>query len=204
MVNHKKLRRILATGAVVALFAAIIPVSPAMAARDIFLDEDEGKIGDNIDIDGENWPGSDPEADPPFYRYLDIYFVSYDIDDDDDADDVDDLIGYDLDDQIETYELLEDEVLVDSSGDFSTDFDVPDELTTGSPDDDVRGGVYYIMVTYENDEDIKAAVEFTVTAGEIDDMSPDNGPVGTEVEIVGVDFAEEEAVSYTHLRAHET
>jgi len=194
-VKYEKIRRFLAAGVIAALLAAVIPAAPALAVRDIDLEKDEGEIGEYIDIDGENWPPSDPEAEPPFYRYIDIYFVSYDIDDDDDADDFEDLIGYDIDDQIEIYELVEDHILVDSSGDFSDRFRVPDELTDGSPDETVRGGLYYVMITYEDEEDVKAVAEFTVTAGEITDFDPDEGPVGTEVEITGDSFAEDEQLT---------
>ena len=184
-VKKTKLLRMLTIGVILSLLVALIPASLALAARDIELDPEEGEIGDQIDIDGETWPPSDPYAEPdPYYRYLDIYFTSEEA-----------SIGDDLDTDIDIYELVEDHVLVDAEGDFSSQFDVPDELATGSPDEDVRGGTYYVLVTYEDDEDIKAVAEFTVTAGSITGFDPDSGPVGTEVEISGEDFADDEEIT---------
>ena len=51
------------------------------------------------------------------------------------------------------------------------------------------------MLTYEDEEDVKAVAEFTVTAGEITDFDPDDGPVGTEVDITGDSFAEDEQIT---------
>ena len=182
--KHAKLFRMLAIGVILSLLVAVIPASPALAAREIDLEKDEGEIGEYIDVTGENWPPSDPGADPPFYRYLDIYFTSEEA-----------SIGNDIDDDITIYELVEDKVQVDTDGEFESRFRVPDELQDGSPDEDVRGGTYYVCVTYWEAEDIKAVAEFTIAAGEITDFSPDSGPVGTEVEISGEDFADNEDIA---------
>ncbi len=179
--KRAKLLRILAIGVVLSLLVAVIPTSLALAAREIDLEKDEGEIGEYIDITGENWPPSDPGAEPPFYRYLDIYFTS-------DAA----SIGDDITEEVTIYELVEEEVQVDTDGDFEARFRVPDELTDGSPDEDVRGGTYYVCVTYFEEEDIKAVAEFTITAGEITDFDPDDGPVGTAVDISGEGFGESE------------
>ena len=182
--KRAKLFRMLATCVVLSLLVALVPASSALAAREIDLEKDEGEIGEYIDITGENWPPSDPGADPPFYRYLDIYFTS------DEAG-----IGDDITEEVTVYELVEEEVQVDTDGEFEARFRVPAELTDGSPDEDVRGGTYYVCVTYFEDEDIKAVAEFTIAAGEITDFDPDSGPVGTIVEISGEGFAESEDIT---------
>ena len=182
--KHAKLFRMLAIGVVLSLLVALVPASPALAVRDIDLEKDEGEIGEYIDITGENWPPSDPGADPPFYRYLDIYFTS------DEA-----SIGDDITEEVTVYELVEEEVQVDTDGEFEARFRVPDELTDGSPDEDVRGGTYYVCVTYFEEEDIKAVAEFTISAGEITDFDPDSGPVGTAVDISGEGFGESEELT---------
>ncbi len=179
--KRTKLFRMLAIGVILSLLVIIIPASPALAAREIDLEKDEGEIGEYIDITGENWPPSDPGAEPPFYRYVDIYFTSEQA-----------SIGQDIDDEINIYQLVEDHIQIDQNGDFEGRFRVPSELEDGSPDEDVRGGTYYVLVTYEDDEDIKAVAEFSITAGEITDFDPDSGPVGTEVDISGENFAEDE------------
>ncbi|MBE9512500.1 MAG: IPT/TIG domain-containing protein [Chloroflexi bacterium] len=180
----KKIYRALVIGVILSLLVIVIPASPALAAREIDLDTDEGDIGDYIDIDGNDWPPSDPGADPPYYKYVDIYFTS------DEA-----VKGDDIDDEVEIYELVEEKLQVDTSGDFGARFRAPDELTDGSPDEDVRGGTYYVCVTYWDDEDIKAVADYTVIAGKITKFSPDEGPVGTEVEINGEDFGDGEDIT---------
>ena len=103
--KRAKLFRMLATCVVLSLLVALVPASSALAAREIDLEKDEGEIGEYIDITGENWPPSDPGADPPFYRYLDIYFTS------DEAG-----IGDDMTEEVTVYELVEEEVQVDTDG----------------------------------------------------------------------------------------
>ena len=178
-----KIFRALTIAVILSLLVVVIPASPALAAREIDLEKNEGEIGEYIDFDGQGWPPSDPAAEPPFYKYLDIYFTSEEA-----------IVGEDIDDEINVYELVEEKIQVDTDGDFSDRFKVPSELSDGSPDEDVRGGTYYVCATYWNEEDIKAVAEFTILAGEITDFDPDEGPVGTEVDISGEDFAENEDI----------
>ncbi len=179
-----KIFRALTIGVILSLLVVVIPASPALAAREIDLEENEGEIGEYIDFDGQGWPPSDPAAEPPFYKYVDIYFTSEEA-----------IKGEDIDDEINVYELVEDKIQVDTDGDISGRFKVPSELSDGSPDEDVRGGTYYVCVTYWNDEDIKAVAEFTILAGEITRFNPDDGVVGTEVDISGEDFGEREDIT---------
>ncbi len=181
--KNKKIFRMLAIGVILSLLVIVIPASPALAAYGLELEQDEGEIGEYIDFysEGESWNPSDPSGDPPTYEYVDIYFTS------DEA-----SAGEDIDDEVNTYQLVEDKIQIDSSGEFEGRFRVPSEMVDGSPDEDVRGGTYYICVTYWDEEDIKAVVEFTITAGEITDFDPDSGPVGTEVDISGENFADDE------------
>jgi len=186
-----KLLYMLMIGFSLAMAITLIGASPAIAIRDLELDPDEGRIGDNIDIDGENWPPSDPSAVPPFYRYIDIYFTSEMA-----------STGDNINDDVNIYEIVKDGILVDTVGNFSARFSVPSKLTEGSPSEDVRGGVYYICVTYENDKRIRSVVEFTVRGGEITTFSPTKGAVGTEVEISGEDFGAREEVAILYDGDH--
>jgi hypothetical protein len=184
-VKRAKLFRMLAICVVLALLVALVPASPALAAREIELEKDEGEIGEYIDITGSNFVASDPYAEPdPIYSYVDIYFTSEVAE-----------VGYDIDDEVNIYDLVEDKILVDAEGDFEDRFRVPTELNDGSPDEDVRGGTYYVCVTEWNEEDIKAVAEFTITAGEITGFDPDSGPVSTEVEINGENFGDSEDIT---------
>ena len=180
-----KLFRMLAIGIILSLLVVVIPVSPALAAREIDLEEDECKIGENIDITGEDWPTPDPGGIPPYDPYVEIYFA---------FSDEEITRGQDLDDDVTTYEFVKD-VDIDNDGEFDTYFEVPSRLTDGDDDEDVRGGTYYVCVTLDGGVDIKAVAEFTITAGEITEFAPDSGPVGTEVDISGEDFGEDEELT---------
>jgi len=183
-VKHmSKIFRLFTAVGIAGVLAMAIPAGTAMAARSIELDEEEGQIGDYIDVDGVDFPPSVPSEEPPFESFVDVYFTSQDA-----------STGDDIDDEITIYELVEEEIQVDTDGDFSSRFRVPTELTDGDDDEDVVGGIYYVCVTMGGDEDIKAVAEYTVIAGQIT-LSPDNGVVGTEVDIDGENFAEEEEIT---------
>ncbi len=180
--KYTKILRILGSALILSLLMVAIPATPALA-YDIEIDPDKGEIGDRIDITGEDFlPSTDDDE-----EFADIYFAL------DEADS-----GDDIDDEVETYKLLrtvrvgyEDE---SDEGEFDTTFTVPDELNDGDDDEDVEPGTYYIYATRYNSTRIRAVAEFTVTgAGEIR-IDPDEGPVGTEVEISGTDFGDSEDI----------
>jgi hypothetical protein len=183
--KRAKLLRMLAVGVILSLLVVLIPASPALAARVIEIDPDEGRIGDDIDIEGAGFPTDDPAGIPPYDSYVDIYFAYRE---------AGISVGHDIDDEVRTYELVKEKVDC-GTGSFSTHFDVPSELSDGSADDDVRGGTYYVCATLWGEEDVKAVAEFTVTAGEITDFDPNDGPVGTEVSISGENFGEDEVIT---------
>ncbi len=178
--KQKRIFRILAVAVILSFLVMASPISPALAAsEDINLDPEEGEIGEEINIEGEDFDESTETQD----YFVHIYFS------DDEADE-----GDQIDDEVENYEKVESLLYIDENGEFSTRFDVPDELTDGEDDVDVGGGTYYVYVTYYNDKDIVAVAEFTVIgAGEIE-VDPEEGPVGTEVEIAGTGFADEQEI----------
>jgi len=181
-VKRSKFFRIMAAAGVMALLTIVIPASPALAARSIEVDPEEGQIGDRIDYFGEDWPVPDPSAMPePYYPAVDIYFTSQEA-----------VRGNDIDTHIKIYELVAESIETNSRGEISGRFNVPSKLTKGK--EDVVGGTYYVCVTLEEDKDIKAVAEFTVVAGTIT-ISPKNGTVGTEVDIDGEDFAANEEIT---------
>jgi len=183
-VKLTKIFRVLTAAGVLALLAIAIPASPALAAETIELYPGEGQIGDEVEVDGRGIRPSVPSEDPPFESYVDIYFAA------DQAEDNDSL-----DEEVDTYELVKADVYVDTSGYFDNEkFDVPDDLRGGDDDEDVIGGTYYVYITYANANQIKAIAEFTVIAGQIT-LDPDDGVVGTEVDIAGEDFAENESIT---------
>ena len=170
--KYSKLFRALALAGILSLLAALIPVTPALAAEDIDVDPDEGEIGDRIRITGDGFT-----ADDDVY----IYFSSEEADEGDDIDD------FDL--------YYEKSTSTDADGDLSRYIYVPEVLDDGDDEEDVHGGTYYIFVTYYDDDDIEAVVDFRVIGGVIEEIYPESGPVGTEVEIDGAYFASSEDIT---------
>ncbi len=188
--RHIKIWRIFTVALILSLLMAVIPATPAWAYDyDIEIDPEEGKIGDDIDIHGDDWdPSGMDEPEDEDEEWVDIYFAE------DEADE-----GDYIDNQVETYENVKStEVGWDGQsdeGEFDTHFEVPDELNDGDDDADVEPGTYYIYATKLNSLYIRAVAEFTVIgAGDIS-LSPDDGPVDTEVEISGKDFGDKEDIT---------
>ena len=171
-----KIFRAITIGVILSLLMIATPASPALAAYDeeISVDPREGEIGDYVDVEGFDFDYSTEEI-----IYVNIYFSA------DEAD-----LGDDIDDEVNSYKKV-DSVRPGSSGDFDDGrFAVPSRLTTGDDDVDVSSGIYYIFATYD-DKNIVAVDEFKVIGGEIE-IDLDEGPGGTEVEIIGTDFLEDE------------
>jgi hypothetical protein len=179
--KSKKILRILAIGTILALLVALVPAIPALAAEDVEVDPEEGEIGDKIEVTGEGFDESS-ESETVFVY---IFFSPEDADVDDD--DIDNLDVYE---KVKTKST-------DDDGEFETYFYVPTELTDGDDEEDVTGGTYYIYTTYDLDGEIKSQTEFTVLAAEVS-ISPDQGYVGEEVDIDGVDFEGKEDIEVTY------
>jgi hypothetical protein len=169
------------------LVLLVMPISTLSVLAyygDIYLNPDKGEIGDRIDIAGEDFEESYYNSDTDFYfSYVDIYFSREEADEDDQ-----------INDEVENYERLRSNIFVDYDGEFSTYFYIPDELTDGADDKDVTGGTYYIYITYQSGVNIVAVADLTVITAEIR-LEPNDGPVGTEVEISGIDFTRYEDIS---------
>jgi hypothetical protein len=169
--------RLLARLAIVLLICLVaipilIPATPVLAAEKITLDPDEGRVGDRIDIAGEDFSESSSN-----YTYeVDIYFSS-------DKAYVDD----DIDDEVTAYEKVKSAYDVDQYGEFDTYFDVPDELTDGDDEKTVVPDTYYVYVTYKGNKNIEAVDQFTVVEVRIT-LSPIQGNVSSSVGITGSNF----------------
>jgi hypothetical protein len=170
MVKGKRFFGILATAVILAMLVAVIPVAPVMAAS-ISVTPTSGEIDDYVEI---LCSGFDTEEDVYFYFS-------------DEEADVGDEIGNDVD----NYERIALEYEPHDSS-FEVDFDVPDELTDGEDDVDVTSGTYYIYAAYDDDE-ILDVDDFRVIATELS-LSPNHGPVGTEVRVDGSGFEDREDV----------
>jgi hypothetical protein len=181
--KYNRIFRILGMAVILSLLAVAIPATPALAARVVELDPEEGSIGDTITVTGEGFTASSEDNE----RHVDVYFAA------DEASTTDD-IGTD----VNTYEFLKTPGIGwegdADEGEFEVTFTVPAELEDGTDDEDVEYGTYYIYVTLYNTTRIRAIAEFTVIGGEIS-IDPDEGPVGTEVEISGQDFDSREDIT---------
>jgi len=181
--KYTEIFRMLSIALILSLLMLFIPATPALAVRSIELDPESGEIGDEITIIGEDYTASTETTE----RFVDIYFAT------DEAGTTDD-IG----DEVNTYQLLKTTGVGyegdDDEGEFETTFEVPDELKDGSDDEDVEPGTYYIYVTRYDTTRIKAVAEFIVIGGGEITIDPDEGPVDTEVEIIGTDFGDRENI----------
>ena len=177
--KHKLVFRIFAIALTLSLMMLALPLSPALAlAETITVAPDEGTIGDDLDISGTGTLGQE------YY----IYFSSQG------GDDVD--VGDDIDTDVTAYEFLASVTAGGFEGTFSTmNLKVPDELTDGDDLEVVHGGTYYIYMTRNTSTQIRTMDTFTVTGVTvITNFEPDEGTVGTEVEISGVGFAPDEVI----------
>jgi len=136
------------------------------SGESIHTSPEEGEIGDKIEIEGGGFEAN------ATYR---LYFSS------DKADD-----GDDIDTEVTAYESTGIK-WTNADGELTTNFTVPSALTDGEDKEDVHGGDYYFYVTYHRSTTILDFDRFTVLGGEIE-ISPEEGQVGTEVEISGKQF----------------
>ena len=167
------------------LLMTAIPAAPALASYDIEIDPEEGPVGIEVTITGEDFGWSESTE-----RWVTVYFSE------DEADAADQI-----DDEVEDYERVVawEEVDQPDDGSFEVTFDVPAELTDGEDDVDVESGTYYICIVCTTDTEtttstyIRSVAEFEVIGGEIE-IDEDEGPVGTLVEITGTGFGAEDDI----------
>ncbi len=174
--KYGKMLQTLSLVIVLALLIIAMPATPVRAQDIVDVDPSDGEIGDRITVTGEDFdPGTT----------VWVYFSS------DDAD-----VGDDIDDEVTHYEKYFADVGdngEDDEGEFERRFNIPEELLDGDDEAVVSGGRYYIYVAYSDDE-ILDRVTFTVIGAEIF-LDPDEGTVGTEVEIEGTDFNDREDIT---------
>jgi len=188
--RYRKILRIFSLVIVIAMLVMAVPVT----AQDRFieLDPEEGTIGSRVVVVGEGFNASSESSD----KYAILYFSSQE------ATEVDDI-----DSDVTVYKIVRDGIWLDYDGDFEEEFTVPDRLDDGEDEDDyedVTAGTYYIYIChYLNTVPptvatrIREVAEFTVIGGEIS-IDPEEGPVDTEVEISGSEFAEDENITVSY------
>ena len=174
--KNKRFFRVLAVALTLALLLVAIPAMPVSAATSVNVNPDEGEIGDEITVSGF---GTYP------LEYY-IFFSSQNVD-----------LGDEIDDEVTAYDFLVSVSAAGVAGAYSaTNLLVPAELTDGEDGESVHGGTYYLYMTRTNNETIVAKTTFYLTGvAQITGPDPDEGTVGTEVEISGVGFAPDETIS---------
>ncbi|MBA7529912.1 hypothetical protein ES705_22111 [subsurface metagenome] len=163
--------RILATAIILAMLIAVLPATPVLAAGNISVTPTSGEIDDYVEI---YCTGFDTEENVYFY------FSGEEADE-----------GDEIGQEVENYERIALEYS-GHDGSFEIDFDVPDELTDGDSDEDVESGDYFVYAADEDDE-ILAVDDFRVIVIGLS-ISPDEGPVGTEVRVTGSGFDDNEEI----------
>ncbi len=154
----------------------------AQEGRAIYVYPSEGGVGDKIRVTGEGFNKS-IDSD----RFAAVFFSSEEATTDDD-----------IDSDVTRYEFVAEGVWLNEDGEFYTWFDVPEELNDGSDEEKIHAGIYYIYVCHYMGNTlatrIRAVAEFEVVIGNIT-IEPDEGTVGTSVEITGTDFFPDEDIS---------
>jgi hypothetical protein len=173
--KHNTLFRTLAFALILSLLVAML-ATPALAAASVTLSLTKGKIGTTVSVSGSGFPES---------TEVDIYFSKEVA-----------SVGGKIDEDVLNYEEKI-EVPVDTEGNFSASFKVPDTLTDGDKDVEVKAGTYYFYVTYYGEDLIKARATFTVIVPGIS-LSPTAGVVGTSVKITGTNFEDGEGITITY------
>ncbi len=172
--KYVKIFRILATALLLALLIATLPSTPALAAGNLRVSPNSGKVGQEVEAWGSEFVQG---------RY-DLYFSRESASE-----------GEDIDADVLNYELVYQNFNVPSANFENKYFNVPARLTDGDVTETVRGGTYYVYATYTNSKNIEARVQFTVEAVALITLDPEEGPVGTEVKISGEGFGNRENIT---------
>ncbi|UCG55308.1 MAG: hypothetical protein JSV32_03605, partial [Dehalococcoidia bacterium] len=107
-------------------------------------------------------------------------------------------VGDEIDVEVTVYSFIGSVVTFFDGRILGFPFNIPTRLDDGpvlAEEEDVFGGNYYVYVTYENSETIRAVTSVRVLSNAaITGFNPNEGIVGTEVEISGEGFVPGEAI----------
>jgi len=171
--KYSKYFRILAVALTAALLVVLLPATPVLGAVDLRLYPDTGEIGDEVEIYGSDF---DPGEVLRFYFSDEKAYAG-------------DRINVDID----NYEHIGG-TTADSAGNFQdVYFNVPNRLRDGDDVVDVTGGTYYVYAA-DYYGDIIDREQFVIESVAEVSIDPDDGIVGTEVEITGLGFDSNEDI----------
>jgi len=157
------------------LLVATVPAAPALAQY-LEVTQTRLKIGEEADIYGNQLN---------FTAQVTLYFS-------DEAA----AVGERIDTDVLNYEKVVASMYTNATGELFAYFDIPSELSDGDdPDTKVRAGSYRVYLTYYDLKSIVAYDTFTVESTGGITLDPEEGVSGTEVEITGEGFDEEEDIT---------
>jgi len=161
------------------LLIVAIPVAPAQAAT-MSLSTTGGSIGDLITVTGTGFGAT---VDPNNPQTVIVYFSQQSA-----------TIGQTIGTNVTIYKTI----LIqntNSSGVFTGSFTVPDKITVTQS---VTAGTYYLyacQLTGANPDLILVASTFTVAGTGAVSINPSSGPVDTEIQITGSEFASSSSIA---------
>jgi len=175
--RHLRIARILALSAVLALMLLLLPVFPVSrvsAAGILTLYPDEGRVSDQLNIEGTGFAAD---------KIVHIYFSSNPAD-----------RGDSIDIQVTAYQLLG-TVLINSEGNFGNqlNFLVPVALNSGTDSKVVDSGEYYVYATYSNNQRIQSIARFYVI-GPVT-ASPNKAKIGEWVRLEAIGLSADKMIS---------
>ena len=185
--KHKLIFRIFAIVLTLSLLMLAWPVSQALAAETITLEDDSDNIINEATIGDRFWvKGTQFETDR---EEVSIYLSSQD---------AEPGANTEIDDEVTIYHWFASASII--SGSFKIEIPIlPDILDEGDDAPEaVHGGTYYIYVTYYNSDNIESKASFTMAGIAEIGLDIANGTVNTEVEIIGDGFALNEVVTITY------
>jgi hypothetical protein len=152
-VKRLRVMRACLAGTLVCLFLlAALPLPALAAGESIDVDPDRFAESDNVRVQGQGFdPSYRTKSGDRHYVYVTTYFSSEKAD-----------VGDEIDIVVEDYETVDSKEKVDEDGQWRVSFTAPHKLTDGEVDETVRGGAYYVYVTYYGEDVIVAAAECEV------------------------------------------
>lgn len=175
--NSMKITKLIGIALIVSLIIVAVPASPALGWYDMNLSSTSGQIGDTIIIYGSAFNATEDPA-----QGVALYFSN-------DEASIGDAIGT----EVTVYKTIGSGITTGTTGTFTESFTVPSKFNDNS---NVISGTHYIYACQPSSSPtIDGKVTFTVVAnGEIS-IDPEEGIVGTEVEINGESFAADEEIT---------
>lgn len=185
--KYSRILRMLVVTLILSLLLMAVPALPVHAANDLTLSVNQGQIGTQFTVTGSGFSPSTETAE----RHARIIFAKENV-----------VTGNYIDTHVLTYKVLGSQIISWNTdavpGYFQGTYTVPATLTSGTVDQSVTSGTYYIYITITTAQGVGTYIyskaTFTVVGGQIV-LDPEEGPVDYLIEISGTDFAPDEEIT---------